>query len=343
LTLERVAAIDEPVAMAYRSGEPSLYVAEKTGRIWRLPEQGQPTVVLDISGEVSLASEQGLLGLAFSPGGGEYLYINYTDLRGDTRIHEFAMLVGRPDPGSRREVLVVDQPFSNHNGGDLTFGPDGYLYIGLGDGGSGGDPDGNGQSLDTLLGKMLRIDPSPSDGEPYGIPSDNPFVGRVDARPEIWAYGLRNPWRYSFDRETGDLWIGDVGQNAWEEIDLEPASSDGGENYGWNAREGTHPFSGDRPDGAIDPVYEYANGTGACAVTGGYVYRGSAIPALQGAYLFADFCGGVVRALRPDGDGFVHESLGLETPNISSFGEDQDGELYVLSFGVGVLKIVAPS
>jgi glucose/arabinose dehydrogenase len=236
----------------------------------------------------------------------------------------------------------VDQPYSNHNGGNLAFGPDGYLYIGLGDGGSGGDPHGNGQSLTTLLGKMLRIDPTLLEDRPYAIPSDNPFVGREGARPEIWAYGLRNPWRYSFDRATGDLWIADVGQSAWEEIDVQSSGSDGGENYGWNRMEGDHPFEGDAPADVVRPVFEYSHDDGGCTVTGGYVYRGRAIPALARAYLFADFCLGRLEAIRlQDGGGAEHRILGPVVRNVSSFGEDARGELYVLSLEGTVSRIAA--
>jgi glucose/arabinose dehydrogenase len=250
----------------------------------------------------------------------------------------------RADPASRRDILVVHQPYSNHNGGNLVFGPDGFLYVGLGDGGSGGDPHGNGQSLSTLLGKMLRIDPRLSGGFPYRIPSDNPFVDRRDARPAIWAYGLRNPWRYSFDRLTGDLWIGDVGQSGWEEIDRQPSGSSGGENYGWNLAEGSHPFAGDPPAGAKRPVYEYSQEGGGCTVIGGYVYRGEAIPDLSGAYLFGDLCLGRIEAIRVRGGGVVgHRALGPEVPNLSSFGEDADGELYAISLSGGVYRLVPRS
>ena len=205
----------------------------------------------------------------------------------------------RADPSSARTVLFVRQPFANHNGGDLLFGPDGDLYVGLGDGGSEGDPQGNGQSLSTLLGKMVRIRPTPNGPAPYEVPAGNPFVGASGARPEIWAFGLRNPWRFSFDRQTGDLWIGDVGQDQWEEIDRQPAGSSGGQNYGWNLTEGDHPYNGaSPPPNWVRPVYEYSHDTGGCAVVGGYVYRGAAIPALRGAYLFSDNCDGRIMGLR---------------------------------------------
>jgi glucose/arabinose dehydrogenase len=244
------------------------------------------------------------------------------------------------DLESRRNVLFVQQPFSNHNGGNLAFGPDGHLYIGLGDGGSAGDPFGNGQSISTPLGKMLRISPRPSGGEPYGIPRDNPFAGREGARPEIWAYGLRNPWRFSFDRETGDLWIGDVGQNAWEEIDVAPAGSPGGLNFGWDLFEGSHPFEGGDAGDALGPVHEYPIGLG-CAVTGGYVYRGEDIPELVGAYVFADFCRGALEAfVLRDGRATQHRELGPVVQSVASFGEDAAGELYALSLSGPVYRIV---
>jgi glucose/arabinose dehydrogenase len=339
--LRRIASVDEPLAMAVRTRDPALYIAEKTGRVVEIRDgRVQPAPVLDLSGGISLGSEQGLLGLVFSPDG-RFLYVNYTDRGGVTHVTEFAMHGDRAVPASRRDVLVVDQPFSNHNGGDLVFGPDGYLYVGLGDGGSAGDPMGNGQSLATLLGKMLRIDPRPAGGHPYGIPADNPFVDRPGARPEIWAYGLRNPWRYSFDRITGDLWIGDVGQSAWEEIDRQPASSSGGENYGWNALEGTHPFDqAVSAPHAVPPIVQYPHGGSECAVTGGYVYRGSRIPDLVGTYLYADFCVGRIMALQGHGPPRP-VALGPVVTSLSSFGEDQAGELYVLSLSGGVYELVA--
>jgi glucose/arabinose dehydrogenase len=339
--LEHVTDLEQPVAMAVRSGDPSLYFAEKVGQIVALREGGDLDVVLDLTREVSLGSEQGLLGLAFSPDG-RFVYANFTDVQGDTRVVEWRFGEGGVRLGSRREVLFVDQPFSNHNGGNLVFGPDGYLYIGLGDGGSGGDPNGNGQSLSTLLGKMLRISPRPAGSEPYETPSDNPFVGHEGARPEIWAYGLRNPWRYSFDRATEDLWIGDVGQNAWEEVDVEPAGSSGGLNYGWDMFEGSHPFEGgSEDDDTVAPVYEYPTGDGTCAVTGGYVYRGRDIPQLVGAYVFADFCRGRLEAFRlRDGRVRGHDELGPTVASLASFGEDADGELYVLSLSGPVFRLV---
>lgn len=340
--LVEIAVLEQPLAIAIRPGDPTLYVAEKTGRVIAI-RRGHtvPRPVLDLSGEISLGGEQGLLGSAFSPDG-RFLYVDYTDANGDTHVTEFAMDGGRADAGSRRDVLFVAQPYTNHNGGGLTFGPDGYLYIGLGDGGSGGDPHGNGQSLSTLLGKIVRISPRPSGDAPYAVPPDNPFVDDVDAMPEIWAYGLRNPFRFSFDRATGDLWIGDVGQSAWEEVDVELAGSRGGENFGWNVMEGNHDY-GDAPrtPDMITPVYEYSHDDGRCVVTGGYVYRGRAIPGLRGAYVFGDFCGGRLEAIRvADGRVVDHRFLGPEVSNLSSFGEDASGELYALSLSGGVYKLV---
>jgi glucose/arabinose dehydrogenase len=315
-------------------------VAEKEGRVMAIREgRVDPSPVLDLSGEVSSGGEQGLLGLAFHPDG-RFMYVNYTDQDGDTNVVEYTMSGSRAR--SARRVLRIDQPFSNHNGGHLVFGPDGYLYIGMGDGGSGGDPMGNGQNLQALLGKMLRIDPRPADGRAYRVPDDNPFVRRRDRRPEIWAFGLRNPWRYTFDRETGDLWIGDVGQSAREEVDFERAGSRGGRNYGWSLMEGTLIQSENLPSGLVRPVFEYETGSdGTCAIVGGYVYRGAAIPALHGAYLFSDNCAGQIRALRHmRGKVQQHRALGVDVGGLASFGEDQNGELYVLSLGGEVYRIV---
>ena len=338
--LVRVAQVEQPVAMAVRPGDDNtLYLVEQVGRV-RAVRDGRldPTPVVDISEEVRAGGEQGLLGLAFSPDG-RYLYLAYTDRDGNHQISELTMDGQRADRDSERSLLHFDDPFANHNGGQLAFGPDRRLYIAFGDGGSGGDPLGNGQSLGTLFGKILRIDPRPAGGRPYGVPSDNPFVDRDGARPEIWDYGLRNPWRFSFDAATGDLWIGDVGQNTYEEVDHEPAG-EGGRNYGWNRREGLHAFNGgDKPEGAVDPVIEYGRDSG-CTVIGGFVYRGRRIPGLQGAYLYGDYCSGWVRAARAPGGRIAEErDLGLEVPGLSSFGADADGELYALSLNGDVYRI----
>ena len=230
------------------------------------------------------------------------LYLHYSvQPDGDTRVVSYAMSGDTVDTGSRRELLAVEQPYPNHNGGSIEFGPDGHLYVALGDGGSGGDPEGNGQDTGALLGKILRIDPAGATGDAYAVPPDNPFADGAAGAPEVWLYGVRNPWRITFDPETGDLWVADVGQNAYEEIDLLPAADGGGRgaNLGWNEMEATHPFEGgSNPDGAVLPVFEYDRSEGACSVTGGVVYRGAAIPGLDGAYLFTDFCDGRIRAVR---------------------------------------------
>jgi glucose/arabinose dehydrogenase len=339
--LVQVAELAQPVAMAVRPGDQAVYLVEQVGRVRALRDgRLDPVPVLDISDQVTAGGEQGLLGLAFSPDG-RHLYLDFTDTAGDSRIVEFAMRGRRADTGSERLLLQVDQPYANHNGGQLAFGPDRRLYIAFGDGGGAGDPEGNGQSLDSLLGKILRIDPRPEGGRPYRVPSDNPFVGRAGARPEIWAYGLRNPWRFSFDPATGDLWIGDVGQNRWEEIDHQPAGASG-RNYGWDRREGRHEFEGDRPDGAVDPVIEYGREGGACTVIGGGVYRGARIPGLRGAYLYGDFCAGWVRAARVSGDRVAEQrDLGLQVPNLTSFGVDPDGEPYAMSLSGPVYRLAA--
>jgi glucose/arabinose dehydrogenase len=334
-----VAVFDQPVAMASAPGDPALYVVEKSGRVRALRDGVvDPEPVLDLSEQVSAGLEQGLLGLAFSPDGSR-MYVDFTDTAGDTHVSEFAFAGGVAAPATRRDLIFVDQPFANHNGGTLTIGPDGYLYIGLGDGGDAGDPFGNGQNLGTLLGKILRIDPTPSGGAAYTIPPDNPFVDTPGARGEIWAYGLRNPWKYSFDRATGDLWIADVGQGNWEEINFRSAASVGGENYGWDRLEGTHPFEGESPAEHVLPVYEYDHAPPRCSVTGGYVYRGSADQTLAGAYLFSDWCEGSLRALRlVDGEAVV-EDLGAVVPSITSFGEDASGELYALSLAGPMFRL----
>ena len=338
--LTRVATLAQPLALAVRPGDEALYVAQKGGRVVAVrggAVDGAP--VLDLGGSVSTGGEQGLLGMAFSADG-SHLYVNYTDPAGDTRVVEYGFDGPSADPATARELLFVDQPFANHNGGNLVLGPDGMLWIGLGDGGGAGDPGGNAQSLETLLGKMLRIDPRPSGAQPYTVPADNPFVGTSGARPEIWAFGLRNPWRYSFDRTTGDLWIGDVGQNAREEVDYTPAGSAGGLNFGWPRLEGGRTYSGSAPAGAVAPILDYPLEGGTCAVTAGYVYRGSKIPGLAGAFLYGDVCAGWVKAVRQEGGKVVDEAdLGLDVPTLSSFGQDAAGELYAMSLNGGLYRV----
>ena len=330
-------------------GSGRLFVVEKAGRI-KIVRDGkvQEGSFLDIEPKVrSSGSEQGLLGLDFHPKFSENgrFFVNYTDLDGDTVVSEFGLTDNddRADPASERVLIKIEQPATNHNGGQVKFGPDGYLYIGMGDGGSAGDPEGNAQNLDAFLGKMLRID---VDGEkPYAVPADNPFKGRSGARPEIWAYGLRNPWRFSFDPETGDMYIGDVGQNLWEEIDFQPKGSSGGENYGWDYTEGSHEFEmpgGYDTSGLTFPVFEDGRDDG-CSVTGGYVYRGKEYPALAGTYLFSDFCTGKLWGLRKKDGGDWEWSMLKDTDvQPSSFGEGPDGSVYILDFPNGkVFKITA--
>jgi len=318
-------------------GSGRLFVIEKVGRI-RIIENNQlvEAPFLDISERVGArGNEQGLLGLVFHPRYQENgrFFVNYTDVNGDTVIARF-QVTSDPnvaDPNSEVRLLGVDQPFANHNGGGLAFGPDGFLYAGLGDGGSQGDPQENAQNTEALLGKILRLDVDSA--EPYAIPSDNPFGN------EVWAYGLRNPWRFSFDRATSDLYIGDVGQNQWEEIDFLPAGSPGGSNFGWDFREGAHDYEGGGPEGMIDPVAEYSHGDGSCSVTGGYVYRG-AIPEWNGIYLYGDYCTGLIWGLIRSDSGWQSQLLFDVGVNITSFGQDASGELYLLDDGGGVYQLL---
>jgi glucose/arabinose dehydrogenase len=339
-----VGGLKNPVAFAVRAHDPqAFYVAEQhTGRILRVVNGhvvGNP--VLDIGNEVTQGNEQGLLGIVFS-NDGRRLYINYTDTSppaGNTHVQEFTMRGKVADIATRRNVLTVEQPFTNHNGGNLVFGPDNMLYIGLGDGGAAGDPMGNAQNRNVLLGKMLRIDPRQHGNAPYSVPSDNPFVNTANARPEVWMYGLRNPWRYSFDRATGDFWIGDVGQNAWEEIDFAKPGQKG-TNWGWDRLEGNHPYEGSAPPNAVPPIFETSHSDGYCAIVGGYVYRGTRIPAMRGAYLFTDNCKSDLLALTQQNGKLVAERpLGVSGTALSSFGEDAKGELYVLSLSGTVYRI----
>jgi glucose/arabinose dehydrogenase len=336
-------------AMAARPGTRTLYVTHQDGVVWSLRD-GTRTPAVDLTGRVSQdGGERGLLGLAFSPDG-KKLYVDYTDRNGDTQVDELQMKGRAADESTRRTVIEIEQPQANHNGGQLAFGPDGLLYIGLGDGGAADDvgpghaPDGNGQSLGTLLGKILRIDPTPSAGAAYTVPADNPFVRVAGARPEIWAYGLRNPWRFSFDTRNGDLWIADVGQNEVEEIDRVQATNGRGagrgDNFGWNRLEGSRTFQGRPPADAVGPVHEIDHDTGACAVVGGYVARAGAPRRLLGSYLFGDNCDPTIRLLRADGNGgFDDGDTGLELEGVSSFGQSNGGALYVLSLTKGVFRI----
>jgi glucose/arabinose dehydrogenase len=335
--LTEIASVEAPTAMTFDPTTGDLYVAERAGRVVPLdPESGEVgEPLIDISDDVSVDFERGLLGIAIDPDG-QHLYLSYTDADGNTHVDAYGFADGAVDESSRRAVFGIDQPFPNHNGGNIVFGPDGYLYLGLGDGGSAGDPNHAGQDLDNLLGKILRIDPSGD--EPYAVPTDNPYID--EGKPEIWIYGVRNPWRFSFDRDTGDLWIGDVGQDDIEEIDHLPAGegvdAGRGANLGWSEMEGNSPYDGGtEPSDHTPPVFQYANDGPHCSVTGGYVYRGKAIPGLVGGYVYGDYCFGELRYLRlaPDGGVVDEGSLGVSVgkQSLASFGEDEAGELYVLS------------
>ena len=335
-------ALDRMVYLTHAGdGSDRLFVLLQPGRIMLFPNDRSvesATVFLDIRERVSdRGNEEGLLGLAFDSdyATSGHLYLYYTASAPRRSVVSLFSVhpddSNRADPASEQIILQMPQPFSNHNGGMLAFGPDGLLYIGVGDGGSAGDPRGNGQNPDTLLGSILRIDPrSLGNGRSYSIPPDNPFVGMDGFREEVWAYGLRNPWRFSFDPETADLWAGDVGQNRYEEVDIiQP-----GRNYGWNVMEGHHCFLQICDQTGLElPVIEYPLTGGNCSVTGGYVYRGSQLPFLHGAYVYGDFCSGRIWALRHDGQGVTqHLTLADTDLRISSFGEDASRELYILSF-----------
>jgi glucose/arabinose dehydrogenase len=363
LALEEVARVDQPVSIA-AAADGFLYVNERRGRVIAIePTSGMTEVVLDITDRVgSESSEQGLLGFALHPefrGLNLRAFVHYTDRNGDTVLSEFSVTdVPRParfDAATERVLLRVDQPFTNHNGGQLAFGPDGHLWFGLGDGGSGGDPLGNGQNRDVLLGKILRldVDAEPDGDAPYAIPADNPYADATDGAPEVFLSGLRNPWRFSFDRASGALWIADVGQNAFEEVNrVEDPVSQAGANLGWNVMEATSCYAaaGCSSDGLVLPVAQYGRDLG-CSVTGGFVYRGAAVEGLAGWYLFSDYCTGLLFGVRSDapipaaGERAPLPRILLQTgANVSAFGEDADGELYLADIGSGVIyRIVAAS
>ncbi len=339
------------------AGDERLFIAEQPGSIHIMAKDGVVNSVpfLDIREKVrDNSNEQGLLGLVFHPdyANNGYFYVNYTFGQGNTRISRFSRSADNPDladPDSEKVIWEIGQPFSNHNAGDMNFGPDGMLYIGSGDGGSGGDPDNVSQNRRSLLGKMLRIDVD--NGDPYSIPNDNPFADTDETLDEIWAIGLRNPWRFSFDRATGDMYIGDVGQSSREEIHFQPADSKGGENYGWRCYEGNEPFSTrdcDDPSSLTGPIHEYRhlsrNSCGGGSVTGGYVYRGKDYPGLVGKYLYAEYCFGNIWALERNGDGeWVNEELYRDVSGRwTTFGQDNNGELYIASRSGGISKITLP-
>jgi glucose/arabinose dehydrogenase len=341
IALQQIAdGFDRPLHITHAGdGSGRLFVVEKVGRI-RIVRDGRvlPEPFLDITDRVgSRANEQGLLSVAFHPRYREngWLFVNYTDDDGDTVVSRFEATGDRADPVSEQVVLTIGQPFANHNGGLIVFGPDGMLYIGMGDGGSAGDPLGAGQDRSTLLGKILRIN---VENLPYTIPPDNPWADGVDGRQENWVIGVRNPWRFSFDRATGDLFIADVGQNRLEEVHLLRAGRIAGANLGWNVMEGDECFRrNDCNRDAFDlPIDVYPHSLG-CSITGGHVYRGAAFPALQGVYVFGDFCSGRIWGLRPSGAEWERVELLQSGLQIASFGEDEAGELYVAGYNNGVL------
>ncbi|OGO28284.1 MAG: hypothetical protein A2W33_03145 [Chloroflexi bacterium RBG_16_52_11] len=346
-----VDGLDRPVGLVQADDNSGrLFVLEQAGLI-RIIENGalRSEPFLDIRSRVgSQGNEQGLLGMAFHPRFAEngYFFTNYTDRDGNSNIARFSALPEDPgiaDPQSEMRLMFIEQPYPNHNGGSVVFGPDGYLYLGLGDGGSAGDPQGNAQDTRTPLGKILRLDVD--NGDPYTIPVENPFAeGGTNPQgglAEVWAYGLRNPWRFSFDRLTGAVYIADVGQGSWEEVNYLPLEAQSGVNYGWDYREGRHPYEGRPPDGVtlVDPVEEYDHSQG-CSVTGGYVYRGEALPEWQGVYLFGDFCSGIVWGLLRNPDGSWQSARLFETGfNISSFGENVAGEIYLADLNGAIYRL----
>ena len=333
--------LSNPVYLTAPPGDTArLFVVEQSGQI-RIVQHGQllPTPFLDIHGRLVSGGEQGLLSVAFHPNyaGNGFFYVNYTDLNGDTRVERYTVSAADSnlaDTASHKLILFVAQPYTNHNGGLVMFGPDGMLYIGMGDGGSGGDPENRAQNPDSLLGKLLRIDVD--GGDPYVSPPNNPYVG-LPGRDEIWAYGLRNPWRFAFDRSAGLLYIADVGQGAWEEVDVEPASQ-AGLNYGWRLMEGAHCYNPTSCSftGLVLPAVEYDHSSGQCAIIGGFVYRGTRFPALAGQYFYADLCAGWVRSFTYGGGAVTGQTswnLDVSVSSPVSFGEDANGEVYLIASG----------
>lgn len=355
LKLEPFADAKTKITDIASAGDERLFVVLQRGQVYVLNPDGKfnPEPFITLTDRVGQSgNEQGLLGMAFHPEFTQngYFYLDYTDKSGNTRVSRFQVKpdsadIGNPD--SETLLLTVKQPSSNHNGGQICFGPDGYLYIALGDGGGGGDPNNNGQNRKSMLGKLLRINVDSSEnGKNYAVPASNPFVNNPDFAPEIWAWGLRNPWRFSFDRTTGDMWIADVGQGEYEEIDFQPASSKGGENYGWRCYEGNAEFN---TSGCSDkssyvfPIYEYGR-DGGCSVTGGYVYRGNLWSELQGWYFFADFCSSKIWATKRGDDGkFQTQYLGKFSGSFSTFGQNSNGELFIAVHGGAILRLTTDS
>ncbi len=345
MRLTQVAQASQPLAVVTRTEDKALYIVEKEGTI-RAFENGiaHPKPILDIAKLVDSNNERGLLGLAFHPTKRDVMYIDYTDKTGTVIVSELPFDGVEANYSKERRLLSLKKPFNEHNAGTIFFDADGFLYIAIGDGGGSNDKFNNAQRTDSLLGKILRIDPTPSDGKQYSIPKSNPFavraLGAAQQNPEIYAFGLRNPWRASLDQVTGDLWIPDVGQAAVEEINRMPNGQKGW-NFGWKLREGSQTGSGPRPRGAIDPVYDYPHKDGRCAVVGGELYRGKAISALIGWYVFSDVCSGRISALRPIGDKWQAVDLGARQSYVTAFGTDQSGELYVTSLEGGVFRVDA--
>jgi glucose/arabinose dehydrogenase len=342
--LQKIGDFDSPTYIAAPPKDDSrLFVVEQGGTI-QLLKDGRKSVFLDLSNLVVAGGEQGLLSMAFAP---DYatsglFYVYYTDKNGDEAIVEYKAVGDTADPASARVLLVIPDSESNHNGGQLQFGPDGLLYIGEGDGGGGGDQHGahgNGQNLGVLLGKILRIDPHPSGGRPYTIPKDNPFVGRAGARPEIYAYGLRNPWRFSFDRANGDITIADVGQGEWEEVNYRRKGRARGANFGWRVYEGRARYNaGESARGAVKPVLVESHADGNCSVTGGYVIRDPKLKAWQGRYVFGDYCRGVIQTANLKTGKVTDRKLKVQS--LSSFGEDARGRVYAASLNGPVYRLV---
>jgi glucose/arabinose dehydrogenase len=344
VALQSIASgLDQPVALTH-AGDTRLFITQQTGTLMIYDALGlRATPFLDIRSLVLSGGERGLLSVAFHPlyRDNGFFFVYYTNRNGDNSLARYKVSSDpdRADPASGTILLTIPHPdFANHNGGQLQFGPDGYLYIGTGDGGSGGDPNNHAQDLTQLLGKLLRIDVD--HGLPYTIPASNPFFARSGARNEIWAYGLRNPWRFTFDRSTGDLWIGDVGQDSYEEVDLQPVTSIGGENYGWRRMEGFHCYNPSTncfdPSFTL-PILEYPHTQGACSISGGYRYRGTQIPTLKGAYLYGDYCTGTIWTATQTNGVWTSKTLFTTTIRISSFGEDVSGELYVMDVAKGIV------
>ena len=336
--------LSDPLYLTAPAGDPRLFIVEQEGRV-RIEKDGRLLAkpFLDLMSRVGSGGERGLLSIAFHPRYRDngFFIVNFTDKNGDTHIERLRVSADPDvaDAASAKLLLLIEQPYANHNGGHILFGPDGMLYVGMGDGGAGGDPHGNGQKLGTLLGKLLRIDVD--HGDPYTVPPDNPFVATTAARGEIWAYGLRNPWRLAFDRAAGLLYIADVGQNQWEEVDVQPAGQ-GGQNYGWNTMEGAHcyvlPLC--RTSGLTLPAVEYGHDEG-CSVIGGYVYRGTKWPALTGQYFYSDYCRGWLKSFRFErGVATSPRTWNVgDLGSVLSFGEDAAGELYILSANGRVYQI----